>query len=197
MNPDPKQTVVLFSGLPYSGKTAIIQRLLRRLPGKAIYIDGIFRDIVSEEDVCLERWLEEGPRLVEGITDLITSAEEAFIYVEVGILPSKHRMNLMQWIRNNNYHLVPILLQCESRRAIEQRQQARAQALASQPEKLKIAIDLDELYGPILAAFDKIMDSEGYYTINTAESIEKNVEEICVLIHNHAKNSKESREICL
>jgi len=197
MNPYSKQTVVLFSGLPYSGKTAIIQRLLRRLPGKAIYVDGIFRDIVSEEDVCLERWLEEGPRLVEGIIDLITSAKEAHIYVEVGILPSKHRGNLMQWIRKNNYHLVPILLQCESKKDIEQRQQARAQALASQPEKLKIAIDLDELYGPILAAFDKIMDSEGYYTINTAESIEKNLEEICVLIHNHAKNSKESRERCL
>lgn len=182
MNSNSKQTVVLFSGLPYSGKTAIIQRLLKRLPGEAIYVDGIFRDIVSEEDVCLERWLEEGPRLVEGIIEHITNTDESYIYMEVGIMQAKHRGKLMHWTRNSNYHLLPILLQCESRKAIAQRQQARAEKLAWQPEKLKIAIDLDELYGPILAAFDEIMDREGYYTINTAESIEKNVEEICRFI---------------
>jgi len=179
MNSDSKQTVVLFSGLPYSGKTAIIQRLLERLPGEAVYVDGIFRDIVSEAEVCLERWLEEGPRLVEGIIEHITNTEKLRIYVEVGIMQAKHRGKLMHWTRSNNYHLLPILLQCESGEAVAQRQHARAQELASQPEKLKIAIDLDELYGPILAAFDKIMDEEGYYTINTAEPIEKNVEEIC------------------
>ena len=184
MNSDSKQTVVLFSGLPYSGKTAIIYRLLKKLQGKAIYIDGLFRDIVSEEDVCLERWLEEGPRLVEGIIELITNTEESRIYVEVGIMQAKHRGKLMHWIRNSNYHLVPILLQCESKQAIQQRQQARAQKIAGQPEKLKIAIDLDELYGPIYAAFDEIMDREGYYTINTAEPIEKNVGEICQHIQN-------------
>ncbi len=182
MNSDSKQTVVLFSGLPYSGKTAIIHRLLKRLPGKAIYIDGLFRDIVSEEDVCLERWLEEGPRLIEGIIEFITNTEESRIYVELGIMQAKHRGKLMHWIQNSNYHLVPILLQCESKKAIQERQHARAQKLARQPEKLKIAIDLDELYGPIHAAFDEIMDGEGYYTIDTAGSIEKSMEEICLLI---------------
>lgn len=184
MNPDSKQTVVLFSGLPYSGKTAIIQSLLERLPGEAVYVDGIFRDIVSEEEVCLERWLEEGPRLVEGIIAQIANTEESYIYVEVGIMQAKHRGTLMHWTRSSNYHLLPILLLCESRETVAQRQQARAQKLARQPEKLKIAIDLDELYGPILAAFDKIMDEEGYYTINTAEPIEKNVDEICQHILN-------------
>jgi len=182
MNTESKKTVVLFSGLPYSGKTAIIHRLLEGLPGEAIYVDGIFRDIVSEEEVCLERWLEKGPRLVEGIIECITNAEKSPIYVEVGIMQAKHRGKLMHWVRNGNYHLVPILLQCESKKAVQQRQQARARALAAQPEKLKIAIDLDELYGPINAAFDEIMDWEGYHTIDTNAPIEKNVEEICRLI---------------
>jgi len=184
MNSDAKQAVVLFSGLPYSGKTAIIHRLLKRLPGRAIYIDGLFRDFVSEEDVCLERWLEEGPRFVERIIELIGNTQESRIYVELGIMQAKHRGELMYWIRNSNYHLIPILLQCESRKAIQQRQQARAQKLASQPEKLKIAIDLDELYGPIHAAFDEVSDGEGYYTIDTTGSIEKSLEEICQLILN-------------
>lgn len=182
MSFESKQTVVIFSGLPYSGKTAIIQRLLKGLPGKAIYIDGLFRDIVSEQEVCLKRWLEEGPCLVEGIIELITRTEKPHIYVEVGILQAKHRGKLMQWIRNGNYHLLPILLLCESKKAVEQRQRARAKKLAAQPEKLKIAIDLDELYGPIHDAFDEIMDWEGYHTIDTDRPIEKSVEEICRLI---------------
>lgn len=184
MNSDSRQTVVIFSGLPYSGKTAIIERLLKRLPGEAVYVDGIFRDMVSEEEVCLERWLEEGTRLVDGIIEQITNSQESYIYVEVGIMQAEHRGRLMRWTQSNKHHLVPILLQCKSKKAVEQRQRARTQKLAKQPEKLKIAIDLDELYGPIFAAFDKIRDDEGYYTVNTDEPIEKNVEEICKLIPN-------------
>lgn len=182
MNSEFKQTVVIFSGLPYSGKTAIIQGLLKGLPGEAIYVDGIFRDIVTEEEVCLERWLEEGFRLVEGIIECIANAEKSPICVEVGIMQTKHRGRLMQWIRDENYHLVPILLQCESKKAVQQRQEARARSIAAQPEKLKIAIDLEELYGPISAAFDEIMEWEGYHTINTNAPIEKNLEEITRLI---------------
>ena len=182
MNSESRQTVVVFSGLPYSGKTAIIQGLLKGLPGEAIYVDGIFRDLVSEEEVCLERWLEEGPRLVDGIIESIAAAAKSPICVEVGILQAKHRGRLMQWIRDEDYHLVPILLQCESKTAVQQRQEVRARSLAAQPEKLKIAIDLDELYGPISAAFDAIMEWEGYHTINTDAPIEKNIEEITRLI---------------
>jgi cytidylate kinase len=182
MNAESEKTVVLFSGLPYTGKTAIIHRLLEGLPGEAIYVDGLFRDIVSEKEVCLERWLEEGPRLVDGIIAAIANAKKPLVYVELGIMQMKHRTKLMHWVRNSNYHLVPILLQCESRKAVRQRQQARARAIAAQPEKLKIAIDLDELYGPISAAFDEIMDWEGYHTIDTNAPIEINVEEICRLI---------------
>jgi len=182
MNAESKRTVVLFSGLPYSGKTAIIHWLLEGLPGKAIYVDAIFRDIVSEEEVCLERWLEEGPRLVDGIIELINSTEKSCIYVEVGIMQAKHRGRLMQWVRNSNFNFIPILLQCESKEAVQYRQQERARKLATQPEKLKIAIDLDELYGPIHDAFDTILDSEGYYKIDTNRPIENSVEEIRRLI---------------
>jgi hypothetical protein len=182
MTSKSKKSVVIFSGLPYSGKTAIIQRLLQKLPGEAIYVDGIFRDIVSEEEVCLERWLEEGPRLVEGIIKSIANAEKSPICVEVGIMQAKHRGKLMQWVRDAHHRLIPILLQCESKQAVQQRQQARERTLAAHPEKLKIAIDLDELYGPISAAFDEIMGWEGYHIIDTNAPIEKNVEEISRLI---------------
>ena len=176
------KTVVLFSGLPYSGKTALIHRLLEKLQGEAVYVDGLFRDLVSEEEVCLERWLKEGPRLVEGIIDRIAKAAGSPIYVEVGILPARYRGPLIRWIRDHGYRLIPILLRCESREVVQKRQQARARALGAQPEKLKIAIDLDELYGPINAAFDEIEAWEGYHAIDTDASIEKNVEEICRLI---------------
>lgn len=182
MNRSGNKTVVLFSGLPYSGKTALIHKLLEKLDGEAIYVDGLFRDLVSEEEVCLERWLEEGPRLVDGITDRIARAAVSPIYVEVGILPARFREPLIRWIKDHGYRLIPVLLECESRDVVQRRQQARAAALGERPEKLKIAIDLDELYGPINAAFDEIQAGEGYHTIDTDAPIDQNVAEIARLI---------------
>jgi hypothetical protein len=173
------QTVVLVAGLPYSGKTAIIERLLQRLPGKGLYIDGIFRDFVEEKDVCLKRWLAEGTRLVDRIIEAIGQSAEPRIYVEIGILQPKHRNRLMRWVRNNGYRLVPILLECESRDAVMERQARRALSLSGQSDKLKIAIGMEELEGPICAAFIKPEDAEGFLRINTAEPIEDNIEEIC------------------
>jgi hypothetical protein len=181
------QTVVLVAGLPYSGKTAIIEHLQKKMPGKAIYIDSVFREFVPEEGVCLQRWLAEGIRLVDRIIEAIGKASESQIYVEMGILQPQHRNRLMLWIRRSGYRLVPILLQCESKDAIRERQAKRAQSLASQPDKLKIAIDLEELYGPISAAFRKPVDGEGFHVIDTAEAIEDNVKELCRLITNSHK----------
>ena len=177
-----KQTVVLFSGLPYSGKTAIIHRLQEVLPGEAIYVDSHFRDIVSEDEVCLERWLEENPRLADRIIEHIRTVEAARHYVEVGIMRKRYRGWLLEWSRNAGYNVLPILLRCDSREAVAARQSARAQALMAKPEKQKIAIDLDELYGPISSAFEKIEDSEGYYVVDTSKPIDDCVEQIVGLI---------------
>ncbi len=182
MNCKAKQTVVIFSGLPYSGKTVIIQKLLERLPGQPIYVDGLFRNMVPEKDVCLDRWLEEGPRLVDGIIENISHTDASFIYIEVGIMQMKHRKRLMDWIRKGNYHLLPILLKCDSKNSVEKRQAEREEQIKIRPENLKIAIGLEELYGPISEAFDAIMEWEGYHIINTDKPIEENIDEICGLI---------------
>ena len=173
-----QQAVVLVAGLPYSGKTAIIEQLLQRLPGRALYIDGIFRDFVEEEDVCLKRWLAEGTRLVDRIIEAIAQASEPWIYVEIGILQPKHRNRLMGWVRSHGYRLVPILLQCESREAVQERQARRALSLSGQSDRRKIAIGMEELEGPITEAFVKPEEAEGFLRINTAEPIQDNVEEI-------------------
>ncbi len=182
MNHFCKKTVVVVAGLPYSGKTAIIKRLSEKLPGMTVFIDEIFRNFVLEEDISLELWLEEQSHLVESIIDRITRARESCIYVEIGILQTRYRKKLMHWILDNKYSLVPVLLQCESRTSIQHRQSERARTLAGKPDKLKIAIDLDELYGSISAAFEKPVKEEGFCLINTEESIEDNIEEILHLI---------------
>lgn len=177
-----QQTVVVFSGLPYSGKTAIIHRLKEVLPGEAVYVDVNFRDIVSEDEVCLERWLQENPILAERIIEHIRATPAERYYVEVGIMRKRYRERLLEWSRSAGYNVLPILLECNSREAVAARQLARAQALIVRPEKQKIAIDLDELHGPISDAFEEIEESEGYHVVDTCQPIEDNVMEIVALI---------------
>lgn len=185
MSAPARQTVVLFSGLPYTGKTAIIHRLQDVLPGEAIHVDVHFRDIVAEDEVCLDRWLEENPRLVERIVDHIRSVPADRYYVEIGIMRKKHRRYLIEWSRNAGYDVLPVLLECHSRATIAARQEARMQALALSPEKQKIAIDLDELYGPIDSSFEKIEASEGYHVVDTSRPIDVCVNRIVKLIETN------------
>lgn len=182
MSAPTRKTVVLFSGLPYTGKTAIIHRLQDVLPGEAVHVDVHFRDIVAEDEVCLRRWLEENPRLVERIIEHIRSVPADRYYVEIGIMLKTHRLHLIEWSRNAGYDVLPVLLECHSREAITARQEARMRALALSPEKRKIAIDLDELYGPIASAFEKIEASEGYHVVDTSEPIDVCVSRIVELI---------------
>lgn len=182
MEQKQRKTVIIVAGLPYSGKTAIIQGLQKILPGKTVYVDGIFRDLVTEEEVCLERWLLEGPQLVKGMMEEIEKAEKPYVYVEIGILQKKNRKLLTRWVKDKGYHLVPVLLQCQSREEVQKRQSHRAAVLSTQKDKLKIAIDLEELYGPILAAFQIPEPGEGFHSIDTSKEIEENLEEIKNLI---------------
>jgi hypothetical protein len=172
------RTIVVVAGLPYSGKTAIIERLLRDLPGRAIFIDAVFRDFVEEKDVCLVRWLAEGTELVTRIIGAIAGSDEQFVYVEIGILQPLHRDRLMAWARDNGLRVLPILLECRSRDAVCGRQAARAAALARQSDRLKIAIDMVELEGPITAAFVRPKDGEGFLEVDTSQPIEDNIREI-------------------
>jgi hypothetical protein len=172
------QAIVVVAGLPYSGKTAIIERLMRDLPGKAVFIDAVFRDIVEEKDVCLERWLAEGTRLVDSIIDEIAAAAEPFVYVEIGILQPRHRDRLMAWARDHGRWVLPVLLECASRQAVCSRQAAREVQLARGHDRLKIAIGMDELEGPIRAAFVTPADGEGFLRIDTSQPIEENIREI-------------------
>jgi hypothetical protein len=178
MDSQRRTMVMLVAGLPYSGKTAIIKSLLERVPGKALYIDAIFRDFVEEKDVCLTRWLAEGTRLVDRIIQAIETSAEPTIYVEIGILQPAHRARLMDWVRSAGHVLVSVLLECRSREELRERQAARARSLAAQPDRLKIAIGLDELDGPISAAFVRPGDGEGFLVVNTAKPIADNVEQI-------------------
>jgi hypothetical protein len=178
MNARGRTTVMLMAGLPYSGKTAVIMGLLERLPGKALYIDAIFRDFVEEKDVCLKRWLAEGTRLVDRIIRAIEEAEEPVIYVEIGILQPVHRLRLMEWVKSAGHLLVPVLLECRSREEVRERQAARERSLAAQSDRLKIAIGLEELYGPISEAFMRPGDDEGFLIVDTTEPLADNVERI-------------------
>jgi len=182
MDADRVKTVVVLAGLPYSGKTAIIQAMMKTLPGSGVFVDSVFRELVPESEVCLVRWLEEGPRLVEGMKHKIKNTSAAFVYVEIGILQRRYRNALTDWIVREGYRCVPIFLRCGSRDSIAKRQAARARALAACHDNLKIAIDLKELYGPISAAFEVPGDEEGYSAIDTSLRIEENVAEITALL---------------
>jgi hypothetical protein len=172
------RTMVIVAGLPYSGKTAIIEGLMRRLPGKAIFIDAVFRDFVEEKDVCLQRWLDEGTRLVDRIIEAIAGCADEFVYVEIGILQPRHRDRLMAWASDNGCRAFPILLECRSREAVCSRQSARAAQLARAHDRLKIAIGMEELEGPITAAFVRPTNGEGFLVIDTSRPIGNNIDEI-------------------
>jgi hypothetical protein len=135
----------------------------------------------------LVRWLEEGPKLVAGMESKIENSTSSIVYVEIGILQRRHRTALTDWIKIMGYCSIPIFLHCGSRDSIAERQAARARALTACHDKLRIAIDLDELYGPISAAFEAPEDGEGYISIDTSQRIEDNVTEISALLReaNH------------
>lgn len=169
------QTVVVVAGLPYSGKTSIIESLLREVPGTAIYIDAVFREFVEEKDVCLENWLAHGDRLVDRIIEHIESTQASVVCIEIGILQSAHRRRLVTWIRSSGRSVSPILLECRSRDAVAQRISARMALLAREQDSRRIAIGMEELEGPITAAFQEPDDGEKFLRVDTSVPIAESI----------------------
>lgn len=178
-----ERTVVLFLGLPYTGKTALITRLLERLPGLAVYVDGIFRDIVSEEEICLDRWLAEGTAFVDRMESAVRESRYRVVYIELGIMQRVHRTALLRRLEAEGYRVIPLLLVCRSSEELARRQLARQQALDKRPDRLKIAIGLDELFGRIYQVFEPPDESEPFIPVDTSGTIDGSVETILELLH--------------
>ena len=172
MSRNSAKTVALFVGLPYSGKTALIERLLEVLPGEAIYVDQIFREIVPEDEICLERWLNEGARFIDRMVELADRSTERMIFVELGIMQRSHRTELTRRFAKRAFRIIPVLLECRSSEELRDRQHERQSALFERGDKRKISIGIDELLGPIRNAFEEPDDDENYSFVDTSLPID-------------------------
>jgi DNA polymerase III delta prime subunit len=176
---------LLFIGLPYTGKTTLIQCLQRELPGEAIYADDIFTRCVPPSEISLNRWLEEGPHLVECICSIIRNSDETRFYVELGIMRARHRSNLVRWAEAEGYRVIPLWLRCDNWQELGKRHRARVQEIGEGGRSgAKIDITLDDLYRRIRAAFEEPTTGEGFWVINTERQIGENVSAIRQLVRS-------------
>ena len=182
MDRRPGKTVALFFGLPYSGKTALIHRLQDVVPGDAVFIDALFRDLVPEHEVCLDKWLSTQQEFIGLVDAAVKATEGGVVYVELGIFQRAYRTELIRRLSNCGDTIIPVMLVCESRDELRRRQEARAHALEQRADKLKIAIGLDELYQRIYPVFEYPNADEKYIVIDTATDIETTVNQVVELI---------------
>ena len=170
----PNRTTVIFIGLPYTGKTTLIQRLQEEYPGEALYADEIFTRTVSPDEVSLNRWLKEGPYLIERIQSLVQSSDETRFYVELGIMQTEPRGHFIRWAEAKNCRVIPLWLRCDNFEELRKRQEERVQEIGNGGRRgAKIDIELDELYQKICAAFEEPTVDEGFIVIDTDNRIEK------------------------
>jgi predicted kinase len=169
------KTTVLFVGLPYTGKTTLIQYMQREMPGQVICVDEIFVRSVPPAEISLNRWLEKGPYLVECIRSIIEHSTETRFYVELGIMRARQRANLVRWAEAEGHRVLPLWLRCDEWQELGKRHQARVQEIGEGGKSgAKIDITLDELYQRIRAAFEEPTADEGYWVINTEKPLQEN-----------------------
>ena len=169
------KTILLFAGLPYTGKTTLIRHLAARRPGAVIHADEVFNRSVPAAQRSLERWLQEGPTLVRGITDRIQADPADTCYVEVGIMRRGDRNVILSWAHLQNHRILPILLVCDDEEETTRRYRARNDA----PEDdATIRIALGELYQRIRAAFEVPAPAEGYLRVDTTRHLDECAERI-------------------
>ena len=197
------KTVVLFLGLPYTGKSTLIRELKRELPGEEIIADAIFLDEVAPEEVSLEAWLAHGPALVRRIEQAIAASPASLCYVELGIMRARDRSDLSEWILGQGHRSIPVWLRCEDGQVLSRRRSARADAVGGQtgdgvdrgegpaprtkPSEGLIDIDLDGLYQRIRAAFEEPRADEGYRIIDTEGDVVECTSALSRIIENDTK----------
>ena len=163
------KALLLFAGLPYTGKTTLIRSLAERFPGSMIHADEIYNSRVPAAERCLEGWLREGPALARGIIERLESEGAPRAYVEVGIMRRKDRETILDWARGQGCRTVPILLSCHDEDEILARFRARQAAVE---DDATIRIGLGELYERIRAAFEVPAPSDGFLVLDTTSPIE-------------------------
>jgi hypothetical protein len=171
-------TVLIFVGLPYTGKTTIIRGLLERTGGREIIADQIYLSEVSPSDVGLSHWLAYAPKLAKRIVEKASASDASVLCVELGIMPRKERSSLIDWFRDRGDRVVPFWLKCDDPEVLAERSALRARekdARAHKDGDAKINISPGGIYQEIRKAFEEPEDVDGYETVSTdardAESI--------------------------
>jgi len=170
------KTTLIFIGLPYTGKTTLIQRLQDVYPGEALYADEIFTRTVPSSEISLVRWLDEGFRLVAQIQAIVQQSTRKRFFVELGTMRAMPRDELVSWCREQRYNVIPIWCQCTNVEALQLRRQARIDEIGEGGTSgVKIDISLDDLYQRICAAFEQPAVEDGYIVIDTYQTADENL----------------------
>ena len=101
-----------------------------------------------------------------------------------GIMQRAFRTRIIDDLKTRAYRVVPLVLECESTEELARRQRTRAEALAGGPDKLKIAIGLEELFGRIHAVFEPPLADEPFLPVDTSGRIEESIAEVIKRIHS-------------
>jgi len=182
------KTILVFIGMPYTGKTTLIQHLQRRVPGEAIYADKIFLYLVPPAEISLNRWITEGPNLIDSIKGTIRDSEETVFYVELGVMKAGPRSDLIRWARAEGHRVIPLWLQCEDFEELLNRQRQRLEELGQRGDGngSKLGIDLGKLYNKIKDAFEEPTAEEGFLIITTGDALEASLAVISRLMTNQS-----------
>ena len=168
--------VLIFIGLPYTGKTTLIRCLQERVQGRALYVDEILTQIVPASEINLTRWLEEGSRLVAEIEREVAASSESHFYIELGIMQTEPRNSLIHWCQEQGYKVALIWCQCNEPQLLQQRHQTRMQKIGKgNISDAQIDITLGDLYRRIRTAFEQPRPEEGYCIIDTSQLIDESL----------------------
>ncbi len=173
------KTVVLLIGLPYTGKTTLIQHLLQEYGGEAIHADAIFTSIIPPSQINLDRWLQEGDRLIEHIQSTIQQSPSELFFVELGTMRAQPRRKLIHWCDEQGYTVIPLWCRCQDEAILQKRHQSRVAEIGKGVARgAKIDIRLDDLYARICAAFEKPTAEEGFIELDTSGCLDDSLEQL-------------------
>jgi len=167
--PLPKIAIIVV-GLPYTGKTTLIESLNKSFPGNEIVADRIYLQNVQSEKVGLEHWLGYCPILVKRIKSEIERSNSLCSFIELGIMGRTHRSTICDWLGANGHEVVKLWLRCENMKIIAGRRRARS-AETTRAEG-NIDISLGGLYERIRSSFEMPDISEGFVEIDTEKDLE-------------------------